>query len=237
VKVYITARYKGTENKESIEALCAAVRDAGLKDFCFVRDVEHYKHVFDNSKELWAKTYDELAACDMLLIDVSDYPTGGRLIETGMAYALKIPIVVIKKPGTEYKEFFDGVSEKVIEYDSYKDLSHQLKKFDHDRSFNVTDKSAMLIMFLLLGGVIGWLAAQIFILLAAAVVTIYWFIVRHFFASMRAFDRVVIYIPLALIWLGGFYVLQHADISFVLAWTIIYWFVALLLLKKMKFSL
>ncbi|MBP7760190.1 hypothetical protein KA093_00130 [Candidatus Saccharibacteria bacterium] len=40
MKVYITARFKAAaEQRDSIEALCKAVRDAGMEDFCFIRDI------------------------------------------------------------------------------------------------------------------------------------------------------------------------------------------------------
>lgn len=237
VKIYVTARYKGAENKGDIDTLCAAVRDADMKDFCFVRDVEHYKHVFDDPKELWARTYDEIGACDALLIDVSDHPTGGRLIEAGIAYALKKPIIVIKKPGVKYKPFFDGISEKAIEYDDYKDLTQKLKRFDHDRSFNITDKSVMLAMFLLVGALIAWQSWLFFTPLAIIAPVVYWLAVRHFFASMRVFDRVVILIPLALLWLSGLWWLKGISLPLAFAWTLIYWIVAIIVLRRMKLSL
>lgn len=237
MKVYVTARYKGSKNKEAIETLCAAVRDAGMKDFCFVRDVERYEHVFDDPKELWARTYDEIGACDALLIDVSDYPTGGRLIESGIAYALKKPLIVIKKRGAEYKPFFDGISEKVIEYEDYKDLSQKLKRFDRDRSFNITDKSAMLVMFLLVGALIAWQSWLLFAPLAIIASVVYWLIVRQFFTSMRVFDRVVILIPLALLWLSGLWWLKGISLPLAFAWTLIYWIVAIIVLRRMKLSL
>ena len=125
--VCVTARFKGTENKTDIEALCSAVHAAGLEDFSFIRDVENYQKTFDDPKELWDRARIEISACDALLIDISDVPSGGRIIEVGMAFALDIPIVVVVKKGVAHKEIYDGVAEEIIEYETYKDITKALK--------------------------------------------------------------------------------------------------------------
>lgn len=237
MKVYVAARFKGTENKQQIEALCAAVRAADMTDFCFIRDVEQYKHTFDDPKELWQRAYDEIGACDALLVDVSDNPTGGRLVEAGIAYALRKPVIIVKKHGVHHKSLFDGISSTVIEYADHKDMTAQLKKFERDRNFNVTDKSTMFVMFLLLGGMISWIVAQFFIPLAFVTAIVYWLVVRAVFPPLKSFDRVVIFIPLAGIWTMGLFLLQSTDIAFAIAWGIGFWLVALLILRKAKLSL
>ncbi len=125
MKVYVAARFNGSENNADLEQLCAAVRSAGMDDYCFVRDVPR----IDDQKELFAKAYQEVAACDAFLIDISDNPTGGRVVEAGMAYALKKPIFVIVKNGTQYKEAYDGISTAVICYDRYDDISQPLARY------------------------------------------------------------------------------------------------------------
>ncbi len=132
MKVYITARFKGSENKSEIEELCAAVKAAGMEDFCFIRDVENYQKTFDNPKDLWERSKLEIQKCDALLIDVSDSPSGGRVVEVGIAYALGLPIFVIAKSGAEYKGFFDGVATQVIRYKKYSDIVAPLSKYLED---------------------------------------------------------------------------------------------------------
>lgn len=237
MKVYIAARFKGMENKREIEALCSAVKAAGLTDFSFIRDVEHYKHTFDDPKELWARAYDEIGACDALLIDVSDHPTGGRVVEAGIAYALRKPVIVATKRGVQHKGFFDGISSSVIEYDNMKDLTAKLKKFRQDRDFTMTDRSAMLIMFLLLGGIIGWILSQFFIPLAVVGTVAYWFLVRHLFTPLKAFDRIIILIPLAGVWLAGLFLLRSFYVAFAIAWGVGFWIAVLYILRKAKLSL
>ncbi len=90
MKVFVTARFKDA-NRGDIEALCAAVSAAGLEDFSFIRDIENYQKIFDNPVELWQRAREELTRCDALLVDVSDFPTGGRVIEIGIAFGLKCP--------------------------------------------------------------------------------------------------------------------------------------------------
>jgi nucleoside 2-deoxyribosyltransferase len=237
VKVYITSRFKGGDNQQEIEALCVAVKKSGLVDFNFTRDVENYKKTFDNPKELWAKAYDELSACDMLLVDVSDGPTGGRLVEAGMAYALRKPVIVTVKKGIHYKELFKGIGDTVIEYDSYDDLSAKLKRFDTERSFNLTDKWSVFGLFLFGGAALGWVLAQVFMPLGVIAAITYWFMVRHFVPLLRAFDRVVIYIPLATIWGSGFYLLQAFSVPIALAWLAAFWLITAVVLRKLQFSL
>lgn len=130
MKIYITARFKGAaEQRGTIEALCSAVRDAGMEDFCFIRDIEHYEKVFDEPVELWQRALAELRQCDGLLIDVSDAPTTGRVLEAGMAYALGLPIFVIVKEGMSYKDAYDGISSHVIRYTTLDDVTSGLRQY------------------------------------------------------------------------------------------------------------
>jgi nucleoside 2-deoxyribosyltransferase len=131
MKVYITSRFKGSlENKADIDKLCSVVRNAGMEDFHFIRDIEHYQpDFFKDKKQLWVSALKHLAECDALLIDISDSPSGGRLVEAGMAYSLNKPIYVIVKNGVEYKDFYDGIATSVIKYDEIGDITKQLKFF------------------------------------------------------------------------------------------------------------
>jgi hypothetical protein len=128
MKIYVTARFKGLENKADIEALCAAVRHAGHQDYCFIRDVEHYQKVFNTPKEVWDRTKLELKTCEALLIDISDNPSGGRVIEAGMAFALDMPIYVAVHLGIDYKPVYDGIATKVITYSSLAEITAGLQQ-------------------------------------------------------------------------------------------------------------
>ena len=131
MKVYITSRFKNTaENKASIERLCLAVRDAAMEDFNFIRDIEHYEpHFFASQQEVWAAAKKTLEECDALLIDISDNPSGGRVVEAGMAFALGKPIYVVMKKGTTRKDFYDGIATGVFENEDIHDISTWLRSF------------------------------------------------------------------------------------------------------------
>jgi nucleoside 2-deoxyribosyltransferase len=131
MRVYVTARFKNAkENRIEIEKLCAAVKSAGMVDFSFIRDIENYEKTFDIPKDLWNAALKELERCDALLVDVSDSPSGGRVVEVGMAYALRKPIFVVLKKGTHLKEFYRGVANLVIEYEEIEDIISPLRKYN-----------------------------------------------------------------------------------------------------------
>lgn len=131
MKVCVTTRFKGAENKEALVALCAAVRAAGMEDFSFIRDVENYQKTFNDPKELWKRAREEIRKCDALLIDVSDNPTGGRVIEAGIAYALDLPIFILVKEGLQYKDIYDGIGTVVIKYETTEDITKTLARFPY----------------------------------------------------------------------------------------------------------
>ncbi|MDD2807087.1 MAG: hypothetical protein PHW95_01015 [Patescibacteria group bacterium] len=126
MRVFVTASFGDT--KVNIESMCAVVRAAGFEDFCFVRDIENYQKVFDDPKELMQRAKEEIRKSDILLIDMSDKPTG-RAIETGIAYAFGKKIIVIMKKGTFIKDTAKGIADMVIEYDNIADISTRLKEF------------------------------------------------------------------------------------------------------------
>lgn len=129
MKIYITSRFKGSqENRAEIEKLCLAVRDAGIEDFHFIRDVENFQpNFFKTQEELWENARNQIAECDALLIDITDHPSGGRLIEAGIAYALDKPVYVIMKNDTIYKDFYTGIADAIFKYNSIEDVTDHLK--------------------------------------------------------------------------------------------------------------
>lgn len=114
-KIFITAPFKERKNKEEIEHLCGLVREAGFEDFCFIRDIEKYSKIFNNPKELMRRAKEEIKKCDALLIDFSSKSTG-RTLETGIAFALGMEIIVIKKEGVNLKDTAKGMADKIVEY-------------------------------------------------------------------------------------------------------------------------
>ena len=136
MKVYITASFKGADNKEEIEHMCALVKESGFKDFCFIRDVENYQKVFTDAHELMERAREEIEKCDVLFIEY-DGPGHGRIVELGMAYALGKKVILITKEGTFVKETLRGVTDAVIEYAELEEivqpLSELFKKWNNNR--------------------------------------------------------------------------------------------------------
>lgn len=127
MKIYITAPFKGGDNKNEIEAMCAIIKKSGFEDFCFIRDVENYQKVFHNAHELMQRAKEEIEKCDALLIDF-DGPASGRMIELGIAYALNKKVVLITKKGTIVKETVSGVTDGIIEYETLEDIIQPMSK-------------------------------------------------------------------------------------------------------------
>lgn len=121
MKLFITASFQGDDNKKEIEHLCELVKMAGFENFCFIRDIENYKKIFDDPSELMQRTRDEISKSDALLIDMTDKPTG-RAIEAGIAFALNKKVIVIAKNGTQMKDTTRGIASLVIEYDVIDDI-------------------------------------------------------------------------------------------------------------------
>lgn len=236
MKLFISAPVEDLGN-HNLDKLSKSIRDANLSSFCMSRDYQGDKAVLDHPKELWSVVRDEIAASDGVIIDVSHAPSEARMVEIGIAYSLRLPVIVVKKQGVEHKHLMDGVSEQVIEYENHQDLSKKLKRFDRDRSFNITDKSVLLIMFLLVGALIGWQVWILFAPLGIIAPVLYWLVVRQIFTTMRVFDRVVMLIPVALLWLSGLWWLKGISLPLAFAWTLVYWIVAIIVLRRLKLSL
>lgn len=112
-------------NKKEIDGLCELVRSAGFEDFCFVRDVEKYKHIFNNPQELMQKAKEEIGKSEFFLVDMTNSPTG-RSIEAGIAYALGKKVIVMVKKGTLVKDTVSGIAWLVIEYEKIEEIKKPL---------------------------------------------------------------------------------------------------------------
>lgn len=96
MKLFITASFKGEENKEEVEKLCSIVKNSGFEDFCFIRDVEGYQKIFSDPKKLMLRSREEIFKSDALLVDLTGKATG-RAFEAGMAYALNKELSLLQR--------------------------------------------------------------------------------------------------------------------------------------------
>lgn len=123
--MYITSRFDGSsENEKEINRLCSAIRKAGIEDFHVIRDMVG---PFTDQKDLWNTARKYINECDAMLVDISDKPSGGRLVEIGIAFALNKPIYVIVKEGIEFKDFYNGIATSIFKYNEIEDITKQLK--------------------------------------------------------------------------------------------------------------
>lgn len=125
MKVFITAPYRGTDNKAEIEHLCSIVKSAGFEDYCFVRDFEHFQKVFTDPKEIMQKASEEIIKCDVLLFDASEKSTI-RAVELGIAYSNHKKLIVIVREGTVIKETLRGIADALITYKEIADIQQDL---------------------------------------------------------------------------------------------------------------
>ena len=49
MKIFITASFGDTQAE--IENLCSIIKSSGFEDFCFIRDIENYKKIFNDPHE------------------------------------------------------------------------------------------------------------------------------------------------------------------------------------------
>mgnify|MGYP001601088360 CR=1 FL=1 len=127
MKIFITSTFEEGNNKGEIEKLCSIVKGSGFEDFCFIRDVENYKKIFQNPKQLMSRAGEEINKCDALLFDATNKSTG-RAIEVGIAYSGRKKIIVIMRKGTEIKDTLNGVADAVIIYNTIEDIQGDLNR-------------------------------------------------------------------------------------------------------------
>ena len=125
MRFYVASRFDGSnENIQEINNLCSAIADAGIECFHATRDMVG---PFAGQKELWLAARKNIQECDAILVDISDVPTGGRLVEVGIAYALNMPVYIIVKNDIQYKSFYDGIATAIYKYDEINDITVELK--------------------------------------------------------------------------------------------------------------
>ena len=66
-RIFITASFQEGKNRQEIEHLCDLVRSSGFEDFCFIRDVENYQHVFEDPTLLMRMANEEIEKSDTFL--------------------------------------------------------------------------------------------------------------------------------------------------------------------------
>ena len=127
LRIFITAHFNSGDNRKEIEHLCSLIEQAGFEDFCFIRDVENYKKVFNSASELMKRTAEEIQNSDYLLLDMTEKPTG-RAVEAGIAYAMGKKVILLARKGTIIRDSVKGIASEIIEYENIEEIVAPLSK-------------------------------------------------------------------------------------------------------------
>jgi nucleoside 2-deoxyribosyltransferase len=122
MKAYIAIKYHADQsNRERIEGISAALEQQGYETVCITRDLEKWSEVQFDSGTLMQRTFDEIDASDVVIVDLTEKGVGVG-IEAGYAFAKRIPVVTIARRGSDISETLRGISQGILLYDQYDDL-------------------------------------------------------------------------------------------------------------------
>ena len=125
MRLFIASHFNKLENKFELEKLNSIVRSSGCEVFNFVTT---YTKPFNNDHEMMALAKAEISKSDALLVDVSEKSTG-RMVETGIAFALGKKIILICRTGSVIKDTLNGISDFIVEYQTVEDIQLPLKNY------------------------------------------------------------------------------------------------------------
>ena len=108
-------------NKEIVETISSALEQHGFETICIARDLEKWGQVQFSPDVLMQRSFDEIDASDIILIDLTEKGVGIG-IEAGYAFAKQIPIIVIARAGSDISTTLRGISRHVFLYDGLDEL-------------------------------------------------------------------------------------------------------------------
>ncbi|HVN26393.1 MAG TPA: nucleoside 2-deoxyribosyltransferase [Candidatus Paceibacterota bacterium] len=123
MKAYLAIKFYGDfGNRQLIEDISNALEKVGIDTVVMVRDVERWGEVKFTPRELMRKSFSEIDASDLLIVECSEKGVGLG-IEAGYAHAKNIPIFVIAKTGSEISETIEGIVKSVFFYDDPSEIA------------------------------------------------------------------------------------------------------------------
>lgn len=130
MKIFLSIKYHpDSSNRQKIEAILAAAKSCGHSATCVVRDVEQWGEIKFDAAELMRRTFVEIDASDLVLVDLTEKGVGVG-IEAGYAHAKQIPIVMMAQRGADISSTLQGISRATIFYDSVRELDGLLAQID-----------------------------------------------------------------------------------------------------------
>ncbi len=122
MKVYLAIKYHpDNKNRSLIEQISQALAQNGVETVCVVRDLEKWGQVHFSPEELMQGSFDALATCDVIVIELTEKGVGLG-IEAGYAWAKGIPIITIARTGSDISTTLQGISEKLLWYDEVDEI-------------------------------------------------------------------------------------------------------------------
>ncbi|MDE0185893.1 MAG: nucleoside 2-deoxyribosyltransferase [Candidatus Poribacteria bacterium] len=122
MKAYISIKFReDNSNKYCIQKISSALERNGFETVCIARDIENWGQVELSPEELMQRSFAAIESSDVFVVDLSEKGVGLG-IEAGYAHAVKIPVVVIAKAGSDISTTLQGISQKLLFYETFDDL-------------------------------------------------------------------------------------------------------------------
>ena len=122
MKAYISIKFReDNSNRDSIQKISSALERNGFETVCVTRDIENWGQVELSPEELMHRSFAAIESSDVFVVDLSEKGVGLG-IEAGYAHAVKIPIAVIAKEGSDISTTLQGISQKLFFYKTFEDL-------------------------------------------------------------------------------------------------------------------
>ncbi len=125
MKAYVSAKFAGTDNQETVEELCSAVERAGFSVTCTIRDFDDYGQEERDPSELTTFIFDSIEHADVVFLDMTDKGVGLG-IEAGYASAFGKPIIALLADDGELSPTLAPLVKQTISYAGFRDLAEQL---------------------------------------------------------------------------------------------------------------
>ncbi|MBI4185575.1 hypothetical protein HY524_00815 [Candidatus Berkelbacteria bacterium] len=125
MKAYVSAKFAGDDNEETIEHLCQAAERAGFTVTCTIRDYDDFGRDGDQVEPLVEYIFAKIEEAEIVLIDVTDKGMGLG-VEAGYAVANDKPVVLLVTHDADVSPIMEKLALRIIPYQGFEDLTQQL---------------------------------------------------------------------------------------------------------------
>lgn len=125
MNAYVSAKFEGDDNEETVNALCTAVERAGFLVHCTNRDFDDFGRQERELEELIPYIEDAIERTDVVILDLTDKGVGLG-VEAGFAAALQKPIVAVLHEDADPPTTIQLLAKRIVTYQGFEDLTHQL---------------------------------------------------------------------------------------------------------------